>query len=89
MTLETIENERCCGKCRFYHEGDCRRFPPQVGCDSNSEYSSGVFYAFPSVRKEEWCGEFKPNEEWVLPKGWELKNMPVGPGGFCEIKNNS
>ena len=79
MTIKMIENERCCQNCRFYYEGDCRRFPPQVGCEPNSEYSSSVFYAFPNVRKEEWCGEFQPIEKWTIPEGFVLLDPHAKP----------
>lgn len=53
---------RSCKNCEFNEMGECRRFPPQVGEDSQTEYSSGVFYAFPRVLDNEWCGEFKEKE---------------------------
>ena len=34
-----------CGGCRFYLNGECRRFPPLNG--------------FPTVRSDSWCGEWK------------------------------
>ncbi len=94
MTLKLIENERCCGNCvhffkEYEHRGQCRRYPPQAWSESNPETTSSLGFNFPDMRSEEWCGEFKPHEPYVLPKGWELENMPDGPGGLCEIKNNS
>lgn len=61
--IQMIENERCCGKCRFYDpQGrNCRRFPPQVWETVDSGGS-----AFPRVEEEEWCGEFKPEEKWIV-----------------------
>jgi|GEM_PF-4372012 len=88
MTIEHIENERCCGNCRHFYEGECRRYPPQVGCDSACEHTGNVFYAFPRVYAKEWCGEFQSKEGWILPKGWQLKNMPDGPGGLCEVQTD-
>lgn len=67
--IKMIENERCCGNCRFYYpEGrECRRNPPQVWADEED-----VGYCFPRVSKEEWCGEFNEIEKWVIPEGFEL-----------------
>ena len=67
MTIKMIENERCCGNCRYFYEGECRRYPPQVGCDSDN-----VFYAFPRVYAKEWCGEFQEIDKWVIPEGFVL-----------------
>ena len=55
---------RCCGDCRYYfkesdYRGQCRRYPPQVWCESNPETTCGVGCSFPEMKKEEWCGEFK------------------------------
>lgn len=91
MKLNQIDDERCCGNCRFYFEDgrECRRYPPTVWSEGQSETSCSYCCSFPSMRKEEWCGEFQPIEGWVLPKGWELKSMPDGPGGLCEVQDNS
>lgn len=72
MTIQIIENERCCRNCRFYEEGDCKRYPPQLGVDPNCEHTGNVFYCFPSVDKEDWCGEFQAIERWVIPEGFVL-----------------
>lgn len=58
MTNKT-ENERCCGNCRFFYEDgkQCRRFPPQILTDSDSDYTGASYSAFPYMNKEEWCGE--------------------------------
>ena len=89
MTLEIDNNQARCENCRFHKEGDCRRYPPQVGVDSACEHTGNVFYTFPRVLKNEWCGEYQPEEGWVLPKGWQVKSMPEGPGGLCEVQDNS
>lgn len=62
MINQAIEQ---CDKCRFYKAlpqartngdtGNCLRFPPQI--------SIGIFHAgcfFPTMKKDEWCGEFSP-----------------------------
>ena len=70
MTIKMIENERCCGNCRFYDpEGrNCRRFPPQVWETVETGGS-----AFPRVETDEWCGEFQGIEKgWVIPEGFVL-----------------
>jgi hypothetical protein len=84
MTLKLNENERCCGNCRFYQGRECRRYPPQVWADEENLSS-----CFPTVKATEWCGEYQPKESWILPKGWEVKSMPDGPGGLCEVQDNS
>lgn len=59
---ELKENERYCKNCVHFYKGECRRFPPQACCETQSETNSSVFFPFPTVHKEEWCGEFKENE---------------------------
>ncbi len=60
-----MENNRCCEKCRFYNpEGrECRRYPPQVWGDPQSDTNCSYSVNFPSVSKDTWCGEFKSKEE--------------------------
>ena len=92
--MEIDDKQRCCGKCRFFfkeydHRGQCRRYPPQAWSESNPETTSCLGFNFPEMRNEEWCVEFQPEEGWVLPKGWQLKNMPEGPGGICEVQDIS
>ncbi len=74
MTIKTIENSRCCGSCRFYFEEgrQCRRYPPQAWSESQSEYSCSLGFSYPEVNKDEWCGEFREIEQWVLPKGFKI-----------------
>lgn len=75
MSIKMIENERCCGNCRHFFEGECRRYPPQVGCDTQCEHTGNVFYAFPRVYKQEWCGEFSAEEKgWLIPEGFKIIN---------------
>jgi hypothetical protein len=31
------------------------------------------------MRNEEWCGEFKPEERWVLPEGFVLVDPRAKP----------
>jgi hypothetical protein len=52
------EMSNCCEKCEFverveYYKPNrfrCRRFPPMLG---------KIYYEFPWVEKNDWCGEFK------------------------------
>ena len=37
-----------CNECRYYHERECRRFPP--------------FHGFPLVNGSSWCGEWKEKD---------------------------
>ena len=72
--IKMIEEEKCCGSCRFYFPlgRQCRRYPPTVWGDGQSETTSSYCCSFPQVREEEWCGEFKSIEKWVIPEGFEL-----------------
>lgn len=78
--IKMIENERCCGKCRFYDPKgrNCRRFPPQVWETENSGGS-----AFPRVEEDEWCGEFQSIEKWIVPVGFDIP----GAGVIHEVKD--
>ena len=60
-----IANERCCQNCQFYvPEGrECRRYPPQVWGDPQSELSSSYCCNFPEVEKDSWCGEFQSKKD--------------------------
>lgn len=51
MKAETCEN------CRYYNEGECRRFPPQIWETTETGGSN-----FPRIDKKGWCGEFFPNQ---------------------------
>jgi hypothetical protein len=64
------ERTRVCANCRFYFEGECRRYPRQVVESVSSEdWASGTgpvaapksdtFYFFPKHDKDDWCGEFQ------------------------------
>lgn len=59
--MKNTENDRICFNCRFFFdEGkQCRRYPPQIGYDTNCDFSDGTFSAYPRVHRDEWCGEFK------------------------------
>lgn len=56
--------KKACGRCRHYFEErrECRRFPPYVFSDFDGG-SSSTCYAFPIMRENEWCGEFKGRVE--------------------------
>ena len=58
-----------CNECKFSHDDgeggpedpiECRRYPPTLmpALDEWPEY-----FAFPTVERYEWCGEFKPKDE--------------------------
>jgi hypothetical protein len=71
------EDEKCCGNCQFFfevslHRGQCRRYPPQAWSESGSETSCCLFFNFPEMRKQEWCGEFNKIEKIIIPIGYEL-----------------
>jgi hypothetical protein len=81
--IEIAENNRCCGKCRFFLEwistgGYCKRSPPTpVGLDEDNSVS----YCDPMINKTDWCGEFQPIEKWVIPEGFVIldeKGKEVG-----------
>ncbi len=45
-----------CTRCRFFHNSDCRRFPPQVYADKDGD----PVWLFPQMSQGEWCAEFQP-----------------------------
>lgn len=52
-----------CGRCRFFAEPWCRRFPPTVLMGART---------WPRMGEQEWCGEFRPcrgPEEWGSDDG--------------------
>ena len=85
------DKQNFCLNCIFWKTenkttnwGKCRRYPPQFwsnGDDSGSD--------FVKTNGDDWCGEHKPHEVWILPKGWRIKEMPNGPGGLCEVQDKS
>jgi len=57
-----------CDGCRFYvivpsnlKQGTCRRFPPQMS-PAMIQGRTAKFSAFPDVKADEFCGEFKGKE---------------------------
>lgn len=71
MTIKMIENERCCRNCQFWQGtsnwGECHRYPPQFWSEGESLGAS-----FVGTKGQEWCGEFKPIEKWVVPEGSKI-----------------
>lgn len=67
--IEVNNDDRCCQNCRFHFDGECRRFPPQIWSEPQSEYSSSYRCNFPEVGNNQWCGEFEEIEKWVVPTG--------------------
>lgn len=89
---EKIESKQCCEKCIFFKEtygqrGECRRYPPQAWSESHPETSSSLGFNFPEMRSDEWCGEFKGLEGWILPKGFEIPELKHGAGVCYEVKS--
>jgi hypothetical protein len=69
-----------CQSCQFWlplptfpGKGECRRFPPQVfanvssdgECDSNGIVTDDDC-AWPWTGRDQWCGEFRMKEGWVV-----------------------
>lgn len=48
-----MKNEKC-GNCKFYDDGDCRRFPPAPVFDTMD-----IIFKFPRLPSNKWCGEFE------------------------------
>ena len=50
----TMATERTmvCGTCRFYEDGDCHRYPPQLVSPNQLSW-------YPDVGPEDWCGEWQ------------------------------
>jgi len=65
MDQSEIE-EDCCGNCVWFQGKDetCHRMPPQILIqDDLSKFGvMQVRAVWPSVRKDEWCGEFDGGE---------------------------
>ena len=60
-----------CEKCFYYHERECRRFPP--------------FHGFPVVAVSSWCGEFKAKEiEICLVEEKSVKKEEADLDNFLE-----
>lgn len=55
-----------CKTCHFYEDNHCRRYPPQL--------TDNIHTKLPIVGQQDWCGEWKPNEEQLqkeVDKVWE------------------
>lgn len=56
MTIATCEN------CRYYFFGFCRRYPPTVFVDPESQEDE-TLSQWPAVEAEDWCGEHQFRQE--------------------------
>jgi len=55
-----IQDRNHCGTCLFNQlNKECRRFPPQVVYDSDSDTFESMF---PEVN-DDWCGEWRSRSE--------------------------
>lgn len=61
IATEARDKKVCCSNCKFYYEGECRRYPPKVFVYGDNIYTNVNPYesAFPEVSDSGWCGEFK------------------------------
>lgn len=50
-----------CGTCRWWFEGECHRYPPQIEQGSWDEDHSPAFW-LPETRRNSFCGEHQPRE---------------------------
>jgi hypothetical protein len=52
-----------CGNCAYFapDQEHCRRYPPTTHIDS-SERISQVLTLWPTVRREDWCGEYRAGD---------------------------
>src|SRR5262245_42957038 len=84
----SLEN---CGNCKFFLNGDCRRYPPQVVPETYSEtvghsgeYRESVATTWPTmwpqVAPTEFCGEFKSKYEAELTAS-TIRTMIYGLSG--------
>ena len=78
------DKKSSCIDCKFYFEGDCRRFPPQVWGETLSEYSCSYRCNFPEVGKNDWCGEFRSKDEVV----WVVKHEPINDDVIATLIGN-
>ena len=50
-------DEECCGNCRYWSEGWCRRYPPTVVLMGDDLIACGI-----AIGSGEWCGEWRKDE---------------------------
>jgi hypothetical protein len=80
-----------CSECKFYQPletwqrpylpvneqfGECRRNPPVTSCkpeDRDEQYQA----LFPTVRTNDWCGDFAPRMQQPLSKLSPTQNPPT------------
>ena len=60
--------ERKCSNCVYVYsrpgergiDYDCRRYPPiPIHVDKPKKYKTNIYYQWPAVKYNHWCGEFK------------------------------
>lgn len=74
-----------CADCRFRGGGRCHLNPPQAVSWPDTEWSSAsntweIVYRFPCVEEDDWCGQFKPNED-LTPNENHPKLFPTERSG--------
>jgi len=77
---------RACENCRYHNEGECRRYPPKVLIDPHCDHTGNVFYPYPRVLKDEWCGEFSPNIEVKVENGIIYAGCPPVQGTIVSVQ---
>lgn len=66
--------KKTCEKCKYFEEGKCHRFPPQL-IPLIKERKIPSF--FPGVFSIGWCGEFKKRSLFTKKKSGALPSIRV------------
>jgi len=51
-----------CGECIYFVDFFCRRYPPTITVVHDPDDGFTPCVGFPTVEKDEWCGEFKSDK---------------------------
>lgn len=73
-----------CKECKFRDGGLCHLNPPQAATWPDIDYSDAnvweIVFRFPVVEDDDWCGQFKPNED-LTPNQNHPKLFPTERSG--------
>ena len=73
-----------CKDCKFRQDGRCHLNPPQAVAWPDQAPSGfaayEITYRFPVVEDDDWCGQFKPNED-LTPNQNSPKLFPTERSG--------
>jgi hypothetical protein len=55
--------DKRCGTCKWWDDGRCRRYPPQIVVSRRADGEATISHYFPNAFDNQWCGEWTPKEE--------------------------